>query len=50
MQELAFQQVLDPLWTYWRHVISRHNTSGEWGLYLNRILFFQSLCEKVHAL
>ncbi len=49
-QELAFQQVLDPLWTYWRHVISRHNTSGEWGLYLNRILFFQSLCEKVHAL
>ena len=49
-QELAFQQVLDPLWMYWRHVISRHNTSGEWGLYLNRILFFQSICEKVHAL
>ncbi|HUD01179.1 MAG TPA: 6-hydroxymethylpterin diphosphokinase MptE-like protein [Rhabdochlamydiaceae bacterium] len=49
-QEVAFQHVLDPLWTYWRHVISRHNTSGEWGLYLNRILFFQSICEKVHAL
>lgn len=49
-QELAYSQVLDPLWTYWRHVISRHNTSGELGLYLNRILFFQSLCEKVHAL
>ncbi len=49
-QELAYSQVLDPLWLYWRHVISRHNTSGEFGLYLNRILFFQSLCEKVHAL
>jgi len=48
-QELAFQQVLDPLWSYWQHVISRHNTSGEWGLYLNRILFFQSLCEKIDA-
>ena len=49
-QEIAFKTVLDPLWTYWRHVISRHNTSGEWGLYLNRILFFQSLCEKINAL
>lgn len=49
-QELAYSQVLDPLWTYWRHVISRHNFSGEFGLYLNRILFFQSICEKVHAL
>lgn len=49
-QETAFQQVLDPLWMYWRHVISRHNTSGEWGLYLNRILFFQSICEKIDAL
>jgi hypothetical protein len=49
-QEVAFEQVLDSLWTYWRHVISRHNNSGEWGLYLNRILFFQSLCEKFHAL
>ena len=49
-EELAFQQALDPLWAYWRHVISRHNTSGEWGLYLNRILFFQSLCEKIDAL
>ncbi len=46
MGELAFQHVLNPLWLYWQHVISRHNTSGEWGLYLNRILFFQSLCEK----
>ena len=49
-QEIAYQQVLEPLWTYWRHVISRHNTAGEWGLYLNRILFFQSLAEKIHAL
>ena len=49
-QEVAFEQVLDPLWAYWRHVIRRHNSSGEFGLYLNRILFFQSLCEKVHAL
>jgi hypothetical protein len=49
-QELAFQHVLDPLWIYWQHVISRHNTSGELGLYLNRILFFHALCEKVHAL
>lgn len=48
-EELAYQQVLDPLWSYWQHVISRHNTSGEWGLYLNRILFFQSLCEKIDA-
>ncbi|HEX2579667.1 MAG TPA: 6-hydroxymethylpterin diphosphokinase MptE-like protein [Rhabdochlamydiaceae bacterium] len=48
--ELAYQQVLERLWTFWQHVISRHNTAGEWGLYLNRILFFQSLCEKVHAL
>lgn len=48
-QEPAFEQVLDPLWSYWLHVISRHNTAGEWGLYLNRILFFQSLCEKINA-
>ena len=48
-EELAFQQLLDPLWTYWRHVIQRHNSSGEVGLYLNRILFFQSICEKFHA-
>jgi len=49
-QELAYQQVLERLWTHWQHVISRHNTAGEWGLYLNRILFFQALCEKIDAL
>jgi uncharacterized Rossmann fold enzyme len=48
--ELAYQQVLQPLWLFWQHPILRHNTAGEWGVYLNRILFFQSLCEKVHAL
>jgi uncharacterized Rossmann fold enzyme len=48
-EELAFLQVLDPLWSHWKHVITRINTSGEWGLYLNRILFFQSLCEKIDA-
>ncbi|MBS0648716.1 MAG: DUF115 domain-containing protein [Verrucomicrobia bacterium] len=48
--EPAFEQVLGPLWSYWLHVISRHNTAGEWGLYLNRILFFQSLCEKIDAI
>ncbi|HEX4839487.1 MAG TPA: 6-hydroxymethylpterin diphosphokinase MptE-like protein [Rhabdochlamydiaceae bacterium] len=49
-QELAYQQVLERLWTYWQHVISRHNMAGEWGLYLNRILFFQALCEKIDAI
>ena len=49
MEELVYKTVLEPLWLYWQHVISRHNTAGDWGLYLNRILFFQSLCEKLHA-
>lgn len=48
-EELAYKQVLDPLWAYWHHVIERHNTAGEFGSYLNRILFFQSICEKFHA-
>jgi hypothetical protein len=49
-QELVFQQVLQPLWHYWQHPILRHNTAGEWGVHLNRILFFHSLCEKIDAL
>ncbi len=48
-QEVAYQQLLEPLWNCWRHVIRRHNTEGEKGLYLNRILFFQSSCDKFHA-
>jgi hypothetical protein len=43
-EELGFQLVLNPLWHYWQHVIARHNLAGECGLYLNRILFFNSIC------
>ena len=43
-EELGFKLALDPLWHYWQHVIARHNLAGECGLYLNRILFFSSIC------
>lgn len=49
-QELAFQQVLEPIWAYWAPVIDRNQDGGEYGLYLHKLLFFQSICEKVHAL
>jgi hypothetical protein len=49
-EELFTQKVLDPVWRHWQYLIKRHNQAEEAGLYLNRILLFSTLCEKVDAL
>ncbi len=49
-EELAYQAVLSPVWTHWQHPIRLHNSDGERGLFLNRVLLFQALCEKINAL
>lgn len=49
-EEIAFQYALSPLWEYWKHVVTRHNNAGEAGLYVNKILFFQSIAQRVDAL
>ena len=43
-EEIFYQKVLDPVWAHWRSLICRHNTAGEWGVYLNKVLLFQSIC------
>jgi uncharacterized Rossmann fold enzyme len=47
-KELAYQKILEPVWNYWQYPLRRY--TPEEGLFLNRILLFQSLCEKIDAL
>lgn len=49
-QELAYQQIFEPVWNYWKYPIQRLTREGEPGLFLNQILLLQSLCESIHAL
>ncbi len=42
-QQFAFQQIVEPIWKVWKHVVLRHNVDGEHGLFVHRHLFTLNL-------
>lgn len=42
-EQLAVEHILEPIWKIWQHPISRHNSAGPYGLFLNQLLLYRTL-------